>query len=1454
MKIYTKKAFSLLMSLAMIISLFSGLMITASAAPVTTASIIVEDSSGETITIASWTYDSANDTYIDDATNAELSIVKDFTDPANLVGTVNGTAYDFTDIGALAYTGADKKPDPRRIAVTLKGIIVDDIYTYAENILGVTDVLKGTTTMFFRGIDNAVTNTYTYDNYWGATKYYYPAWYATGNGSGGIVSTELQAGGRVVPSTLAIIGYNDSASTGKTVDNLISEADSARALRAMQGQQEGGASNNADANLGFNSVSYVNTIYFTLDDTFANLGIDTSAYYTYYISNQADLEALATRVNGGEDCAGETYVLTGDIALSGEWTPIGDATNAFAGTFDGAGYEISGLSITNATGGYKGLFGNNSGTVKDFNISGSIGSSGTPLAVTGDNVGGAVGYNDGTVSGIIGNVEIFVLSSFYAIGGIVGQNDGTISECGNEANVTGTNCVGGITGRNYGTVDLCYNTGNITGNGGGKDSIGGIVGRGGDNNTPTVTSYLTNCYNTGTISNPGGRWHGGIVGFANTLTTVTNCYNTGAIVSGHSWNWNPIIGHVDNAFSTVHSNYTLDTVNVGDTTASTMPLTVGTKKTEAEMQDEAFVTLINNGGDAFSFVSGGNYPVLTWQIEVELVDVTADYTGKVIYPQGGTVSEAALSVTAEYNTGDETLASGEYTLTYDFSVLGDATVTVSYDGFSDTFDVLVVDAAWYGTSMEIGTASELTAFAAIVNGTIEGIAQDDFSGKTVTLSGDIALETDGAFTKTAAVFGTTSHRTNSYHYAINAGANIWTPIGTGSRAASGHNNITNAQYFAGTFDGAGYTVSGVYTDGSQAVQGLFGCVSGTIKNLTVDGCVVGHSIVGGVAAYLDGGTIENCTNNAAVYANGGTTPDGGVENGTSRAGAVGGIVGRAGGNGFEISGCINNGDITCTNTNQGGRTGGIVGVIDLATDTGTITNCKNHGEIDSYQYSGGIVGLNNATNAPIDSCFNTGKVIGHVGTVYVGGIVAMSASDISNCYNTGTFAVHIDGTSGNKPTRIGGIVGSFSGSAITNCYNTGTGEFSAASGALAPGSIGGICGTGYGSAAANKMINCYTLENTEYENTDAFLTIVTDSELKSAEIAEDLGTEFILNCGGYPLLAWQVDEANTTHTNDAGVVTLAPTATVAGTRTFTCTICGHEHDEAIAATGSTSSGSGGGGIAAADKVTVNKANDGSVTVSSTSPANGSTVIITATPKDGFEVSNVVVTDKNGNTIAVTDNGNGTFSFVYGGSDVKIDVEFAPAEQGNTGDTTDTITYRDVAAGAWYSEAVAFATENGVMTGTSADTFSPNLEMSRAMLVTVIYRLEGEPAVSGAAHFDDVASGQWYFAAIAWASENGIANGVSDKTFAPNDDISREQMAAILFRYANYKGYDTSARADLSAYSDAGSVSAYAEESMRWATGAGLITGMENSTLSPNSNATRAQVATILMRFVEAFVN
>ena len=274
----------------------------------------------------------------------------------------------------------------------------------------------------------------------------------------------------------------------------------------------------------------------------------------------------------------------------------------------------------------------------------------------------------------------------------------------------------------------------------------------------------------------------------------------------------------------------------------------------------------------------------------------------------------------------------------------------------------------------------------------------------------------------------------------------------------------------------------------------------------------------------------------------------------------------------------------------------------------------------------------------------------------------------------------------------------------------------------------------------------------------------------------------------------------------------------------------------------------GGSSSTSDRYDINKPSkveNGSIKVSDSKAEKGDTVTITVTPDEGYELDELVVYDKDDDEIDLKDKGDGKYTFEMPKGDVEIKVSFAAIE-----DETPKANFTDVAADAWYADAVQYVYENGLMSGTSETTFSPDLTTTRGMIVTILYRMENEPTVTSTTAFTDVASDQYYANAVAWAAQNGIVSGTTATTFAPNAAITREQMAAILYRYAQFKGYDVSVKADLSVYTDAAQIGSYATDAMAWANGAQLITGTSATTLTPAGNATRAQVAAILMRFCE----
>ena len=245
---------------------------------------------------------------------------------------------------------------------------------------------------------------------------------------------------------------------------------------------------------------------------------------------------------------------------------------------------------------------------------------------------------------------------------------------------------------------------------------------------------------------------------------------------------------------------------------------------------------------------------------------------------------------------------------------------------------------------------------------------------------------------------------------------------------------------------------------------------------------------------------------------------------------------------------------------------------------------------------------------------------------------------------------------------------------------------------------------------------------------------------------------------------------------------------------------------------------------------------------------GTAITLTSAPEEGYRLASLTATDPTGKTIPLNGKGDGTYTFTMPAGAVTVKASFAEM-------TSDGLPFVDVPAGSWYEEGVRYVYEHGLMAGTSATTFSPEVTTSRSMIAAILWRVEGSPVVNYAMTFDDVDQGSWYGEAVRWAASEGIVAGYGDNKFGPDDPITREQMAAMLYRYAQYKGYDVSVgeSTNLLSYADVAELGEYAVPAMQWAVGSGIINGTGKAMLSPRGSATRAQVAVMLKQFCEKYV-
>lgn len=257
-------------------------------------------------------------------------------------------------------------------------------------------------------------------------------------------------------------------------------------------------------------------------------------------------------------------------------------------------------------------------------------------------------------------------------------------------------------------------------------------------------------------------------------------------------------------------------------------------------------------------------------------------------------------------------------------------------------------------------------------------------------------------------------------------------------------------------------------------------------------------------------------------------------------------------------------------------------------------------------------------------------------------------------------------------------------------------------------------------------------------------------------------------------------------------------------------------------------------------VAVSDGAHGSVTVSPKSASKGSTVTVTVTPDKGYALETLAVTDKNGNALDLTDQGGGQYTFTMPSSPVTVAATFMD-------DNTMLNFFVDVPAGAYYYDAVLWAAEGGIVTGTDAVHFSPDASCTRAQLVTFLWRAAGSPVVNYAMNFNDVDGGAYYAEAVRWAASEKVVEGTTAETFAPDAAVTRAQVVTMLYRFAKAQGMDTAQGGmAIREFDDFDAVPAYALEAMDWAVNAGVLKG-DNNRLLPQDNCTRAQIMTMLYR-------
>ena len=749
------------------------------------------------------------------------------------------------------------------------------------------------------------------------------------------------------------------------------------------------------------------------------------------------------------------------------------------------------------------------------------------------------------------------------------------------------------------------------------------------------------------------------------------------------------------------------------------------------------------------------------------------------------------------------------------------------------------DTSWYVHETEseyhITTAEQLAGLAKLVN---DKTASVSFEGKTIYLDNDLDL----------------------------SGCQ-WTPIGNGSNFD---------RYFAGTFDGQYHKIMNLrhsYTGDELIRNGLFGVVSdgGTLKNLLViDADIVSNdqSLLAGILAdWVNAGAVENCFTSGKIENNNGYK-------------LLGGLIGQCTG-GTQVKGCGT--DATVISTFDGDdcdTVGGLIGQWENSTDSSSITDCWFGGSVFCNNKSsavGGILGANfdfgRKPGVTIRNCLVATKDITSKEPGNVTWIAAVVNSPVTNCIwpDTPPKGVEMDNTkypeyngtylavvklvldpSGNSASpdpdfdqnQCGSAVSNFTSDTVLAGLNENAEDgITWVAGIKHPTFVWDDANIPADYTAVNEAIAAAEkFDKALYSNyaaVEVAIKAVDRTKSKAEQSTVDAMAKAIQDAiaalqykgADYTKVDAAIAKANALNKDnykDFSAVEAAVKAVVRDkniTKQSEVDAMAKAIEDAINALVRKSSG--GGSSSPSYSVTIpNKTENGTVTVSPRSAEKGDTVTITAKPDSGYQLDDLTVTDKNGKELKLTDKGNGKYTFTMPASKVTVTPIFVKIAQQPTGKT-----FVDVDKSDWFADAVVYVTEKGLMNGTGSDTFSPNASTTRGMLMTVLARYAGT---------DTTDSTPWYQKGMEWAKANGVSDGTN-----PEVNITREQLVTMLYRYAG----SPKANGSLDSFSDAASVSSYAVNAMQWAVANGIVNG-SNGKLNPQNNATRAQVAAILMRFCE----
>ena len=702
--------------------------------------------------------------------------------------------------------------------------------------------------------------------------------------------------------------------------------------------------------------------------------------------------------------------------------------------------------------------------------------------------------------------------------------------------------------------------------------------------------------------------------------------------------------------------------------------------------------------------------------------------------------------------------------------------------------------------------------------------------------------------------------------------------------------------FAGTFDGQGHTISNLTIGTADApitgeLAGLFGVVEGTVKNLFLDEVSVNANVgyyVGGLAAYAVG-PIENChitklDMDAAASGVGGLigyATSGNSIYGCSVSGeiavksgcqGVGGFIGSMGKNAqITYSGAT----VAVTapkerSTNAGGFIGRGNGERDARA---IVKNCYSKGAVTGGAYAGGFTG--SMAGMDIQNCYATGNVtdafVGMTSFAGTNSVASYLDGVARNCYATGTATAGTAAFLNETATARSEVVNCYyvdTNTAVATDYEKATAksleemktaDFAATlndnnpdNGWIYKDGQTPLCGAepadysavdaAFAKIPADSTV--YTDEtvaalNTAKANVVKGKVIAKQNEVNAwATAIEDAVAALKYKSADYTKVDEAIAKANALNKNDYTDFSAVEAAINAVDRTKNITeqtavdAMATAIGNAIAGLTRRSSGSSGSSTPRYEVTAPGQTAGGTVSVSPKNAAKGSTVTITVAPAEGYEVGSVTVKDAKGNTIAVTDKGNGKYTFTMPGSKVSIGTAFTK--------TPETSPFDDVSVDAYYFDAVKWAADKGITGGVSDNLFAPDDGCTRAHIVTFLWRAAGSPEPKSMTSFTDVTASAYYAKAVAWAVENGVTNGTTATTFDPDAVCTRAQAVAFLARALNGKGGSSAAFTDVPADS-------YYADAVAWAVANRVTNGVSSDRFAPDNSCTRAQITAFLYR-------